>query len=117
MAAVKTPLTFSRASAALAALLLGACGEKPAVPSAPAETATPLRPSTVPLADIGMARRELPASLEAHTWDTEHLNDAAGHQLKALGKLLAPGQANEAGLSALLTLDSAARRCARRPAH
>ncbi len=36
-----------------------------------------------------MVHAGVPARLDEHSWETEHLNDAAGHQLKEIGKLLA----------------------------
>lgn len=71
-------------------LALAGCGErgKPgAGPPAPPVVEV-ARPSAVPLQDIGMVHAEVPVRLDDHGWATEHLNDAAGHQLKALGKLL-----------------------------
>ncbi len=36
-----------------------------------------------------MVHESVPARLDDHAWDTEHLNDTAGRRLKELGKLLA----------------------------
>lgn len=98
---------------ALALFLLGACGDKapttsttgvrqkdgiltapattpasrPSEPSSPAPEA-PARPSSVSREDIGLVHAGVPASLEDHEWDSEHWNDAAGYQLKALATLL-----------------------------
>ncbi len=80
------PLLF-----AAGAVLLAGCGKKPEPGAAPVPSPPPAvqaRPSAVPLEDIGMVHKEVPARLEDHAWDTEHLNDAAGQQLKALGKWL-----------------------------
>jgi len=68
-------------------LLTGAAGGTPA-PDKNQPAAESARASAVPLRDIGMVHEGVPASLEDHAWDSEHLNDAAGHQLKELGKLL-----------------------------
>ena len=75
---------------AAGAVLLAACGKKdaPPAPAAPTVVVESTRPSAVPLADIGMVHKEVPARLEDHAWDSEHLNDAAGQQLKEIGKLL-----------------------------
>jgi len=79
------PLLF-----AAGAVLLAACGKKDAPPPAatPSAAVESARASSVPLADIGLIHAEIPTRLDGHTWDTEHLNDHAGHQLKELAKLL-----------------------------
>ncbi|MGI8603994.1 MAG: FG-GAP repeat domain-containing protein [Verrucomicrobiales bacterium] len=51
------------------------------------------RPASISLEQIGLVHREAPVRLDDHSWDTEHVNEAAGHQLKELAKLLArPGE-------------------------
>lgn len=85
----------------IAAVMLAGCGERPAPSAQPASsTATTsdsvappaangeVRPSEVNRESIGLVHAGVPASLEDHAWDSEHLNESAGHELKALVALL-----------------------------
>jgi len=92
---------------------LAACGEKavspPRGPQAPllkettAAEPTVVTPSMVSRDDLGLQHTGVPASLDDHPWDSEHWNEAAGRQLKALVQLLESPPGREAGaLDALL---------------
>jgi hypothetical protein len=114
----------------LLAGLAGGCGDRsssrpenpppPAATTAAAENTvaaaagragSPPRPSSIPLDQIGLVHRDLPMEPEKHTWDTEHLNDAAGGQLKALAKWLShPDPGDETTLAALAAADCRATR-------
>ena len=82
----------------------------PAAPSSAGEVAAAgtsgARASALSLEQIGLVHTDLPMETEAHAWETEHLNEAAGRQLKKLASLLLqPDGLNDDALAAVAEAD------------
>jgi hypothetical protein len=101
-------------------LLIGSCDSKkqnaevksaaattpspPAANPTPAAPPPPSPPDSITLEQMGLVHQGLPLNkLNDPAWESESLNDAAGRQLSALGKLLTePGKLSEAAVAPFL---------------
>jgi hypothetical protein len=55
---------------------------------------------------MGLVHKDLPMETEAHAWETEHLNEAAGRQFKKLASLLLqPDALNDEALADVAEVD------------
>jgi hypothetical protein len=55
---------------------------------------------------MGLVHKDLPMETEAHAWETEHLNEAAGRQFKKLASLLLkPDELNDEALAVVADAD------------
>ena len=87
-----------------------AAATTPSPPSAnptPAAPPPPTPPASITLEQMGLVHQGLPLNkLNDPAWESESLNDAAGRQLSALGKLLTePGKLSEAAVAPFLAPD------------
>ena len=86
--------TESAVPSASAPALAGVENGAPAAPSSAGKVAAAgtvgARASALSLEQIGLVHNDLPMETEAHAWETEHLNEAAGRQLKLGAALRSP---------------------------
>ena len=89
------PASGSAGSAVPSASAPALAGVENGAPSAPSSAGKAAaagtvgaRASALSLEQIGLVHNDLPMETEAHAWETEHLNEAAGRQLKKLASLL-----------------------------